>query len=69
MLSKHDLEWTSDTVARTITPWDGYIELRESKIRFTMRRSERKKLIVSADTMLCDILKSYKFIFTERFQI
>lgn len=46
-------------------PWDGYIELRESEIRFTMRRSERKKLIVPADTMLCDILKSYKFIFTE----
>ena len=47
------------------SPWDGYIELRESEIRFTMRRSERKKLIVPADTMLCDILKSYKFIFTE----
>ena len=30
-----------------------------------MRRSERKKLIVPADTMLCEILKSHKFVFTE----
>ena len=28
MLSKHDLEWMSDTVARTITPWDGYMTLK-----------------------------------------
>ena len=46
-------------------PWDGYIELREDGLCFTMRRSERKKLIVPADTMLCDILKSHKFVFTE----
>lgn len=46
-------------------PWDGYIELREDGLRFTMRRSERKKLIVPADTMLCEILKSHKFVFTE----
>lgn len=46
-------------------PWDGYIELREDGLCFTMRRSERKKLIVPADTMLCEILKSHKFVFTE----
>lgn len=46
-------------------PWDGYIELREDGLRFTMRRSERKKLIVPADTMLREILKSHKFVFTE----
>ena len=46
-------------------PWDGYIELRETEICFTMHRNERKKLIVPADTMLCDILKSHKFVFTE----
>ena len=46
-------------------PWDGYIELRENEIRFTMRRSEHKKLIVPADAMLCEILKSHKFVFTE----
>lgn len=46
-------------------PWDGYIELREDGLCFTMRRSERKKLIVPADTMQCEILKSHKFVFTE----
>lgn len=46
-------------------PWDGYIELRESEIRFTMRRIERKALVAPADTMLCEILKSHKFVFTE----
>ncbi|MGN0682977.1 MAG: hypothetical protein ACI4JY_04795, partial [Oscillospiraceae bacterium] len=46
-------------------PWDGYIELCEDGLCFTMRRSERKKLIVPADTMLCEILKSHKFVFTE----
>ena len=46
-------------------PWDGYIELRENELCFTMRRSERKELIVPTDTMLCEILKSHKFVFTE----
>ena len=40
------------------TPWDGYIEAREDEVRFTMRRTDRKKLMRTSDTLLFEILKS-----------
>lgn len=36
-------------------PWDGYIELREYEICFTMQRSERKTLAVTTDTLQCEL--------------
>lgn len=46
-------------------PWDGYIELRESEIRFTMHRNERKTLAVTTDTLQCELPYVYKFAFDE----
>lgn len=46
-------------------PWDGYIELRETEICFTMRRSERKTLAVTTDTLQCELPYVYKFAFDE----
>lgn len=47
------------------TPWDGYIEAREDEVHFTMRRTVRKALVRTSDTLLFEILKSHKFVFTE----
>ena len=47
------------------TPWDGYIEAREDEVRFTMRRTVRKALVRTSDTLLFEILKSHKFKFIE----
>lgn len=47
------------------TPWDGYIEAREDEVRFTMRRTVRKSLVRTSDTLLFEILKSHKFKFSE----
>lgn len=47
------------------TPWDGYIEAREDNVCFTMRRTDRKKLVRTSDTLLFEILKSHKFVFGE----
>ena len=46
-------------------PWDGYIELRENEICFTMRRSERKTLAVTTDTLQCELPYVYKFAIYE----
>ncbi|MGN1110273.1 MAG: hypothetical protein ACI4QY_01375 [Oscillospiraceae bacterium] len=46
-------------------PWDGYIELRETEICFTMRRFERKTLAVTTDTLHCELPYLYKFAFDE----
>lgn len=46
-------------------PWDGYIELRETEICFTMHRSERKTLAVTTDTLQCELPYVYKFAFDE----
>ena len=43
------------------TPWDGYIEAREDEVYFTMRRTVRKALVRTSDTLLFEILKSHKF--------
>lgn len=47
------------------TPWDGYIEAREDEVRFTIRRTVRKSLVRTSDTLLFEILKSHKFKFSE----
>lgn len=47
------------------TPWDGYIEARDDEVHFTMRRTIRKYLVRTSDTLLFEILKSHKFVFTE----
>ena len=47
------------------TPWDGYIEAREDEVRFTMRRTVRKSLVRTSDTLLFEILKSHRFKFSE----
>lgn len=47
------------------TPWDGYIEAREIEVCFSMRRTDRKKLVRTSDTLLFEILKSHKFVFGE----
>ena len=47
------------------TPWDGYIEAREDEVRFTMRRTVRKSLVRTSDTLLFEVLKSHKFKFNE----
>ena len=47
------------------TPWDGYIEAREDMVCFTMRCTDRKKLVRTSDTLLFEILKSHKFDFGE----
>ena len=47
------------------TPWDGYIEAREDEVRFTMRRTVRKSLVRTSDTLLFEVLKSRKFKFSE----
>lgn len=47
------------------TPWDGYIETREDEFHFTMRRTVRKSLVRTSDTLLFEILKSHKFKFSE----
>lgn len=47
------------------TPWDGYIEAREDEVYFTMRRTVRKALVRTSDTLLFEILKSHKFKFGE----
>ena len=46
-------------------PWDGYIELRETEICFTMHRNERKTLAVTTDTLQCELPYVYKFAFDE----
>lgn len=46
-------------------PWDGYIELRENEICFTMRRSERKTLAVTTDTLQCELPYVNKFAIYE----
>lgn len=46
-------------------PWDGYIEARDDEVHFTMRRTIRKYLVRTSDTLLFEILKSHKFVFTE----
>ena len=46
-------------------PWDGYIELREDEICFTMHRNERKTLAVTTDTLQCELPYVYKFAFCE----
>ena len=46
-------------------PWDGYIELREDEICFTMHRNERKTLAVTTDTLQCELPYVYKFAFDE----
>lgn len=47
------------------TPWDGYIEAREDEVHFTMRRTVKKSLVRTSDTLLFEILKSHKFKFGE----
>lgn len=47
------------------TPWDGYIEAREDEVHFAMRRTVRKALVRTSDTLLFEILKSHKFKFSE----
>ena len=47
------------------TPWDGYIEAREDEVHFVMRRTVRKSLVRTSDTLLFEILKSHKFKFSE----
>ena len=47
------------------TPWDGYIEAREDEVHFTMRRTVRKALVRTLDTLMFEILKSHKFVFGE----
>lgn len=47
------------------TPWDGYIEAHEDEVHFTMRRTVRKSLVRTSDTLLFEILKSHKFKFSE----
>ena len=46
-------------------PWDGYIELRETEICFTMHRNECKTLAVTTDTLQCELPYVYKFAFDE----
>lgn len=46
-------------------PWDGYIELREDEICFTMHRNEHKTLAVTTDTLQCELPYVYKFAFDE----
>lgn len=46
-------------------PWDGYIEARDDEVHFTMRLTIRKYLVRTSDTLLFEILKSRKFVFTE----
>ena len=41
-------------------PWDGYIEARDDEVHFTMRRTIRKYLVRTSDTLLFEILKSHK---------
>lgn len=45
------------------TPWDGYIEAREDEVHFTMRRTVRKSLVRTSDTLLFEVFKSHKFPF------
>lgn len=33
------------------TPWDGYIETREDEVHFNMRRTVRKALVRTSDTL------------------
>lgn len=45
------------------TPWDGYIEAREDEVHFTMRRTVRKSLVRTSDTLLFEVFKSHQFPF------
>lgn len=48
------------------TPWDGYIELREENLCFTMRRSQRKTLSSTTDTLVFDIPLMHTFVIAEQ---
>lgn len=51
------------------TPWDGYIELRDTGLIFAMRRTEKLHLCGISDSILCEIPKSHIFMFNEEIPV